>query len=93
MENLVNDLKVSKYYETDCLQKFLLLIMLLLTTKFVEGSHISTRTFFFFLKNVRKQTWISFNTKFQSQWKVRESSNQVREILGLFYHSIALILG
>ena len=39
-----------------------------------------------------KQTWHSFNTKFQTQWKDRESSYQVRRILGLFFHSIALIL-
>ena len=40
-----------------------------------------------------KQTWHSFNTKFQTQWKDRESSYHVRIILGLFCHSIALILG
>ena len=40
-----------------------------------------------------KQTWNSFNTKFQTQWKDRESSYHVRIILGLFRHSIALILG
>ena len=40
-----------------------------------------------------KQTWHSFNTKFQTQWKDRESSYHVRIILLLFCHSIALILG
>ena len=40
-----------------------------------------------------KQTWHSFNSKFQTQWKDRESSYHVRIILGLFCHSIALILG
>ena len=40
-----------------------------------------------------KQTWHSFNTKFQTQWKDRESSYHVRIILGHFCHSIALILG
>ena len=39
-----------------------------------------------------KQTWHSFNTKFQTQRKNGESSYQVRIILGLFCHSIALIL-
>ena len=39
-----------------------------------------------------KQTWNSFNTKFQTQWKDRESSSHVRIILGLFCHSITLIL-
>ena len=40
-----------------------------------------------------KQTWHSFNTKFQTQWKDRESSYHVRIILGLFCNSVALILG
>ena len=40
-----------------------------------------------------KQTWHSFNTKFQTQWKDRESSYHVRIIWGHFCHSIALILG
>ena len=39
-----------------------------------------------------KQTWHSFNTKFQTQRKDGESSYQVRIILGLFCHSIVLIL-
>ena len=38
-----------------------------------------------------KQTWHSFNTKFQTQWKDRESSYHVTIIVGLFCHSIALI--
>ena len=40
-----------------------------------------------------KQTWHSFNTKFQTQPKDGESSYQVRIFEGLFCHSIALILG
>ena len=40
-----------------------------------------------------KQTWHSFNTKFQTQRKDGECSYQVRIILGLFSNSIALILG
>ena len=40
-----------------------------------------------------KQTWHSFNTKFQTQWKDRESSYHVRIILGHFCRSVALILG
>ena len=40
-----------------------------------------------------KQTWHSFNTKFQTQRKDGESSYQVRIILGLFCYSIALMLG
>ena len=40
-----------------------------------------------------KQTWHSFKTKFQTQWKDRESSYHVWILIGLFCHSIALILG
>ena len=40
-----------------------------------------------------KQTWHSFNTKFQTQWKDWESSYHVTIILGLFCHSIPLIWG
>ena len=39
-ENLVKHQKVSKYYETDCLQNFLFFCMFLLTTKIVKNSHI-----------------------------------------------------
>ena len=40
-----------------------------------------------------KKTWHSFNTKFQTQWKDCESSYHVRIVLGLFRHSVGLILG
>ena len=39
-ENLVKSQKFLKYYETDCLQNFLLLFVFLLETKFVKKSHI-----------------------------------------------------
>ena len=37
---MVEHQKFSKYYETDCLQDFLLFFMFLLTTQFVKNSHI-----------------------------------------------------
>ena len=92
-KHLVKHQKVSKYFETDFLQSFLLLFMFLLTAKFVKNSHILARIFFIFLKNAPKRTWNSFNTKFQPQWKDRKSSYKLRQILGLFRHLIALILG
>ena len=67
-------MNVSKYYETDCLLNFLLHVMFLLETKFVKNIYIKARIFFIFLANFLKQTWNSFNTKFQPQWKDRESS-------------------
>ena len=39
-ENLVNDQKVSKYYENDYLQNSLLLFMFLLTAPVIKNSHI-----------------------------------------------------
>ena len=39
-ENLLKHQRVSKYYESDCLQNFLLLFMFLLTAKFVKNSRI-----------------------------------------------------
>ena len=77
-EDVVNHQKVSKYYENDCLQHFLLLFMSLLTAIIVKNSHISARIWFIFPKNVLKQTWKSFSIKFQSQLKDRKSSYQVR---------------
>ena len=55
-ENLLKPQKFSKNYETDWLQNFLLLSMLLLTTKFVRNSHIEAGIVFIFLKHVLKQT-------------------------------------
>ena len=72
--------------------KNFLLLMVLLTSKFDENIHIQSRIFFFFLKNVLKQTWNFFNTKFLTRWKDRNSSYKVRRMLGLFCHFIPLIL-
>ena len=72
---------------------FFLRFMFLLTTKFVKNSHIYARILFIFLKIVIKQTWSSFDTKFQPLWKDWESSYQVNHILAIFCHLIALILG
>ena len=43
--------------------------------------------------SLQAQTWKAFNTKFEPQWKDRESSYQVRQILALFCKLVALILG
>ena len=62
-------------------------------TKFVKNSHISSKIYLIFLKNVLKQTWNSFNTKFQALWKACSSRYQVKRILALFCDLIRLILG
>ena len=66
--------------------------MPLLTINFVKYSNILRRIFLIFLTNILKQTWNSFNTNFQYHWKDQKSSYQVRLILGLFSHLIAVIL-
>ena len=43
------------------------LATLLLTAPIVKNSHIKARIYFTFLENVLKQTWKTFNTKFQPQ--------------------------
>ena len=83
--NLIKLRKFWKYYETDCLQNFLLLFMFLLAAKLVKNSHIYAKTVFTFAKSVLNQTWNSFNTKFEPQWEDRKSSYQVRQLLGVFW--------
>ena len=46
-----------------------------------------------FLENAKKQTWNSFNTKFQNQWKDSKTNCQVRYILVFARLIIALIFG
>ena len=84
-ENLVKHRKVSKYYETDCLQNFLLHFLFLLTTNFVKNSDILAKIFCNFLESVLNQTWNAFNTKFVRQWIDRKSSCQVMEAFALFF--------
>ena len=64
-KNLLNHQKVSKYYEHDCLQNFVLLFMSLLTTFIVKNSHVLIGIYVIFLKKVLDQTWKAFNTKFE----------------------------
>ena len=91
-KNLVNHGKVPKYCETDYLQNFILISMLLLRGKIVKNSHIYGRFFFIFLKSILKQTWNSLSNKLQTQWRDRENNYQVRIIFRLFSHIIAQIL-
>ena len=55
--NLLNYQKVSKYYEHDCLEIFLLVFISLLTGLIVESSNTSTRIYFIFLKSILNQAW------------------------------------
>ena len=49
-ESLLNHQKVLKYYENDCLQKFILLFMSLLTALIVKNSLILAVIYFIFIK-------------------------------------------
>ena len=63
-DNLVKRQKVSKYYEIDCHENFLLLFMFLLTVPIAKNCYIWVEMHFIFLKSMLKQTWRSFNTNF-----------------------------
>ena len=55
-KNLVKHQKVSKYYDHDCLQNFLLIFMSLLTAPVVIKNHNLAENYFIFLKNALEQT-------------------------------------
>ena len=74
MENLLYPQKVSKYYERDCQQYFILLFKSLLAALIVKNGHILARVYIIFPKKVLYQTLKAFNTKFGLQWKGRQSS-------------------
>ena len=67
--------------------------MLLWTPIFVKNSNISATIFFIFLKNLLKQTWNSFDTKFKLQGKDLRSNYQVKENFRNFCHLIIIVLG
>ena len=56
------------------------------------NSRISAVIYIIFINKVLEQTWKTLNTKFGPQWKVRESSYQIRQILTLFCKLVALSL-
>ena len=91
--NLVKHQKVSKYDGNDCLQNFIFIFLSLLAGIFFKKQSYLARIFFIFLKNVLKQSWNSFYTKFRPQSIDRKSSYEVSQILALFCNLIALILG
>ena len=68
-ESLINDHKVSSYYEKECLQTLLFFFMGLLTAPTIQKSHIFPVSYLISLKVVQKQTWKFLNNKFWPQWK------------------------
>ena len=83
-EKFGKPLKVSKYYEDDCLQNFFLLFMFFLITNLVKNIHIRLEIF---PKTDPNQTGI------KRQRNDRKSCYQVTEDFDLFYNLIALYLG
>ena len=63
-ENLVKHQEVSKCYENNCQQNFLLLFMTLLTVPIVKNCDIQARIYVILLSNILKQTRKFFNTEF-----------------------------
>ena len=62
-ENLLNNQKVSEYYEHGSLQNFILLFISLLTPSVVKSSHISARVYFFALKEQPRPNLKDFRYK------------------------------
>ena len=85
--SLVKHQKLSKYYEKDCVENFLLLFKFLLTGEFVINSHIKARIYFVFLKIILTQTRNFINVDINIS-----QSYQGRQILALFRSLIALVL-
>ena len=69
-ENLIKHHTVSKYYENDCLQNFILLFMSLLTAKFVKTCHIWATNKFIFLKTSQNKLEIFLIPNFNHSEKL-----------------------
>ena len=65
----------------------------LLIAPIVKNSHISTRIYFIFLKNVLKPTWKSLIPNFDLSEKITKAVTKQGKFLALFRILIALILG
>ena len=74
-KNLAKYQKVSKHYDPDCLQNFLLLFVSLLTAPIAKNIHILTGIYFIFLKKRPRPSLKVF--QYQIWTSVRKSSYQV----------------
>ena len=67
LDHMIKHQEVSKYYDHDCMQNFILLLMSLLTTSIVKISRILDGIYFIFLnkrlrpnlKGIQYQIWTS----------------------------------
>ena len=92
-KNLLNHQTISQYDEHDCLQKFLLLFMSLLTAFIVQNSHILPGIYLIFLNSVLRPTWKALTANFGPPLKDRERIYQARQSLALFCKLVILVLG
>ena len=63
-------MKILKYYQHDCLQKFILHFVSSLEALIVKSSHILAGFYFIFLKIVLEQTLKAFNTNLDLSEKI-----------------------
>ena len=92
-KHLVNCQNISKYYDHDGLQNFLLLFMSVSTGQVVINSHILTWISFVILKkHILDKTWNLFNTNVGPKWNDWKSSYQARQFFSLFFSLFPLIL-
>ena len=89
--NLLKIQKVSKYLN-DWLQSFILLFMSLLAHPIFKNSHIKAGIQFIFLKNDRKQTWKSFNTKISTAVKRLEKELLIMANSRIYFISLKTVL-
>ena len=83
-EKFVKTLKSPKMSYKWLSTKFSFPFLFFLTSKFGKKSHIYARILFIFLKNVLKQNWNSFNTKFILPGKDGKNSYKVKQNLRFF---------
>ena len=73
-ESLVKHLKVSKYYDHDCLQNFILLFMSLSTVQIVTNIHVFVVVYFIFLKKHLRLNLKGLQYLIGPQWKDLKNS-------------------
>ena len=61
-----------------------MLFIFLLRAKLLRNNDILARISLILLKKLLKESWNSFNVKYETQLKERRNSYQVKQILGLF---------
>ena len=82
-------LKVSKYYDHDFLQNFILLSTYLLPAPLVKKSHILAEIYFIFQKKRPRLDLKGFEDQIWTLKNDQKNSYQVRQILAIFCRLVA----